>query len=156
MPSRRIYKELNTGIYFLRMTVHRWYYLFDRHHRWKILADSIRFCQDNKGLTLHAYVFRLNHILLWHQMTRLVLFVISKNSPRNNFGLILNGPDRASSVIWMKTNAPQKIENGDFYWQKMEYIHNNPVRKGYVVKPEHWLWSSASPNSSLVVTKLET
>ncbi|MEN8215380.1 MAG: hypothetical protein ABFS56_03190 [Pseudomonadota bacterium] len=24
--------------------------------------DSIRFCQENKGLKLHAYVFMLNHI----------------------------------------------------------------------------------------------
>ncbi len=25
----------------------------------------------------------------------------------------------------------------------MEYIHNNPVKKGYVMKPEHWYYSSA-------------
>ena len=54
MPSRRISKQLNAGIYFLTMTIHRWYYLFDRHNRWKILADSIRYCQQNKELTLHA------------------------------------------------------------------------------------------------------
>ena len=64
MPSRRISKQLNAGIYFLTMTIHRWYYLFDRHNRWKILADSIRYCQQNKELTLHAYVFMLNHIHL--------------------------------------------------------------------------------------------
>ena len=27
--------------------------------------------------------------------------------------------------------------------QKMEYIHNNPVARGYVEEPTHWLYSSA-------------
>lgn len=27
--------------------------------------------------------------------------------------------------------------------QKLEYIHNNPVKRGYVDHPEHWRWSSA-------------
>ena len=27
--------------------------------------------------------------------------------------------------------------------QKIEYIHNNPVRRGYVTRPEYWQYSSA-------------
>ncbi|WP_442499275.1 hypothetical protein [Methylobacter sp. sgz302048] len=49
MPSRRIAAGLNAGTYYLTLTVQRWYYLFDRHNRWQILSDSIRYCQDNKG-----------------------------------------------------------------------------------------------------------
>ena len=28
------------------------------------------------------------------------------------------------------------------YWEKVEYIHLNPVRRGLVVKTEDWIWSS--------------
>ncbi len=28
-------------------------------------------------------------------------------------------------------------------WQKLEYIHNNPVVRGYVNDPIHWRYSSA-------------
>jgi putative transposase len=28
--------------------------------------------------------------------------------------------------------------------QQMEYIHNNPVRRGLCAKPDNWLWSSAA------------
>ncbi len=28
--------------------------------------------------------------------------------------------------------------------QKLEYIHNNPVRAGIVVEPEHYVYSSAA------------
>ena len=29
-------------------------------------------------------------------------------------------------------------------WQKLEYMHFNPVKRGYVALPEHWRYSSAS------------
>jgi len=64
MPSRRVPVDLNAGTYFLTLTVQRWYYLFDRHNRWPILADSIRYCREHKGLELNGYVFMLNHIHL--------------------------------------------------------------------------------------------
>jgi hypothetical protein len=28
-------------------------------------------------------------------------------------------------------------------WQKLEYAHNNPLRRGYVDDPTHWRYSSA-------------
>lgn len=64
MPSRRVAADLNSGTYYLTMTIQRWYYLFDRHNRWQILADSLRYCQEHKGLELNGYVFMLNHIHL--------------------------------------------------------------------------------------------
>jgi REP element-mobilizing transposase RayT len=52
------------------------------------------------------------------------------------------------------TNAPKKIENPAFYVQKLNYVHENPVRKNYVACPEHWVWSSANPDSALRVNIL--
>ena len=28
-------------------------------------------------------------------------------------------------------------------WQKLEYVHANPVRRGYVDDPLHWRYTSA-------------
>lgn len=63
MPSRRVAVDLNAGTYYLTLTIQRWYYLFDRHNRWQILAESLRYCQEHKGLELNGFVFMLNHIL---------------------------------------------------------------------------------------------
>jgi len=57
---------------------------------------------------------------------------------------------QGSYQFWMATNAPKKIENPAFYRQKLNYIHENPVRKSYVIRPEHWFWSSANPSSPLL------
>jgi len=35
------------------------------------------------------------------------------------------------------------MENRKMLVQKLEYIHQNPVKRGYVAEAEHWLWSSA-------------
>ena len=35
------------------------------------------------------------------------------------------------------------MDSEKLYLQKMNYIHLNPVRKGYVEQVEHWKYSSA-------------
>lgn len=45
--------------------------------------------------------------------------------------------------LWKRTNMPLLVKNEKFFRQKKEYIENNPVRKNYVTKSEHWLYSSA-------------
>ena len=64
MPASCVATDLNYGTYFLTLTIQRWYYLFDRRKRWDILADSLRYCIDHKGLALNGYVFMRNHLHL--------------------------------------------------------------------------------------------
>jgi putative transposase len=164
MPSRRVSAELNAGTYYLTLTVQRWYYLFDRYNRWQILADSIRYCQDNKGLELNGYVFMLNHIHLIATSPDMAGFLRDfKRFTSAKFKANLESTEpsvlklfvdaQGGYRFWMETNAPKKIENPAFYRQKLNYIHENPIRKGYVTRSEYWHWSSANPASPLF-TKL--
>ena len=50
MPSRRVAAELNAGTYYLTAPSSVGYYLFDRYHRWQIMADSIRYCPTRDGV----------------------------------------------------------------------------------------------------------
>ena len=45
--------------------------------------------------------------------------------------------------LWQEGSHPQIIEHEDMMEQKVEYIHQNPVKRGYVDLPEHWRYSSA-------------
>ena len=54
MPISQVNTSSNEGFYFITPTIWNWYYLFDRHNRWDILANSIKYCQDNKGLELYG------------------------------------------------------------------------------------------------------
>jgi len=45
--------------------------------------------------------------------------------------------------LWQEGSHPQVIESDDVMWQKIEYIHHNPLRRRYVDDPTHWRYSSA-------------
>lgn len=154
MPSIRIDRELNDEMYFVTLTIKNWYYIFDRHQRWPILADSLKYCQKYKGLKIYAYVFMLNHLHLIIQAndTASVLRDFKKFTAKRIYqNLLATEPAVAklfdegegSFRIWQKTNMPKIIETNHYFQQKLAYIHDNPVRKEYVSGPEYWYWSSA-------------
>ena len=45
--------------------------------------------------------------------------------------------------VWQEGNHPEQIRTEATMWQKLEYVHNNPVARGYVDDPLHWRYSSA-------------
>ncbi len=45
--------------------------------------------------------------------------------------------------LWQEGSHPQQIQNDDMMLQKLEYVHNNPIRRGYVDEAIHWRYSSA-------------
>lgn len=48
-----------------------------------------------------------------------------------------------SHQFWHEGSHPQVIESDEVMWQKIGYIHDNPVRRGYVDDPLQWRYSSA-------------
>ena len=45
--------------------------------------------------------------------------------------------------LWQEGSHPKIIETEVMLRQKLAYIHDNPVRRGYVDDPAHWRYSSA-------------
>ena len=45
--------------------------------------------------------------------------------------------------VWQEGFHPELIQSDDMLIQKIEYIHYNPVKRGYVDEAEHWRYSSA-------------
>ncbi|MBU0518202.1 transposase [bacterium] len=113
------------------------------------------------------------HIWAWVFMPNHVHLLIYPTKPVYDIGRILwaiKVPVATRAVAYAKKNAPEYLEsmmdiqpNGKCayrFWQRgggydrnmkepqsiknaIEYIHNNPVRRKFVEKPEEWQWSSA-------------
>ena len=45
--------------------------------------------------------------------------------------------------IWQKRFYNFAVWTADKRWEKLHYIHQNPVRRGLVLEPQQWPWSSA-------------
>jgi len=166
MPSIRINTDNKNQMHFVTCTVKNWYYLFDRHSRFQLLSDSLKYCQQQKGLQIYAYVLMLNHLHFIAKAPDLaqVLCDFKKFTSRELMkNMLATEPNVAElftskngkQQIWQSTNYPQIIETEEFFRQKKSYIENNPVKKEYVERIEYWKYSSANPNSPLVVSTIE-
>jgi len=51
--------------------------------------------------------------------------------------------------IWIHENHAIELHSLEFIRQKLNYIHNNPVRAGIVEQPEDYIFSSARNYSGL-------
>jgi REP element-mobilizing transposase RayT len=45
--------------------------------------------------------------------------------------------------VWQEGSQPKQIRSNEMMLQKLEYMHNNPVKRGYVDNAVHWRYSSA-------------
>ena len=52
------------GMYFVTFTVVEWVDVFTRDDYRLILVDSLKHCQTEKGLIIHAWVLMSNHLYL--------------------------------------------------------------------------------------------
>ena len=60
--------------------------------------------------------------------------------------------------LWQEGSHPQHVHSDEMMVQKLDYMHDNPVKRGYVDDPTHWRYSSARNYAGLpglidVVTK---
>ena len=166
MPSIRINKELNEGTYFLTFTVKNWYYVLDRHYRWNIIANSLKYFQKNRELKLYGFVFMINHLHLMifskdtigfirdfkKFVARKILKNIRQTEPNALKIFRVQVKDAKPTMtyeFWNRTNMPEMITSEKFFLQKLNYVHENPLKRNYVMKPEDWYWSSANKNCEL-------
>ena len=162
MPPQRVNRNYKDEMYFITLATQRLYYLFDRHDRWEILLNSLRYCQEHKQLKIFNWIFMLNHIHLIVKSPDIIGFIrdfktyTSKELKRNILitesnilKLFIN--KRGEYHFWKSTNMSKLIETEIFYLNKANYIENNPVRKLYVRNPEDWIYSSANYEKLLVL-----
>ena len=126
-----------------------------------ILLDSWRFLQRERGVRIFGYVILENHLHwiasaddLAEQVGRFKSYTarrIIDELQRRGFSALLeelrffklrHKIDQTYPAV-AGGNHPQQIQNEEMMRQKLEYMHANPVRRGYVDDPTHWRYSSA-------------
>jgi putative transposase len=161
MPRSR-YRILDaTRPHFLTLTVNHWLPLFTRPETVGILLDSWRFLGRESGFGLYGYVVLENHVHLVARAPDLagdiqrfksyiawcILDYLNEHRERHMLELLglfkREYKTRSDYQLWEEGSHPQLIESEVVMRQKLEYIHNNPVKRGYVDRPEHWRYSSA-------------
>jgi len=149
-----------TKPHFLTLSVLHWIPVFTRPETVTIVLESLQHL-NQRGLKLYAYVILENHLHLIAQspdlnkdMTSFKSFTARKlidYMKQNNIKTLLDQlafykkahkKDREFQ-FWQEGMHPQLIENQEVLKQKINYIHQNPVKRGYIDQAEHWRYSSA-------------
>ena len=160
--TRSRYRILNgQSPHFMTATINQWLPLFTRPATVNIVLDSWRFLQRETGFTLYGYVILENHLHLIaasddlsRDMQRFksysakeIIAYLEQHQATNTLELLALFKRRhkteSTYQVWEEGNHPQIIETETMMRQKLEYIHQNPVKRGYVDLPEHWRYSSA-------------
>jgi len=160
---RSSYKILdNKALYFVTSTIVEWIPIFTSENYFKILADVVTFSQNEKSLKVFAYVIMDNHfhmVLQHDNLTNIMKSIKSYTAKkileqletdRKNWVLNqlkyykLKHKIESKFQVWQESFHPEQILTEKMLMQKINYIHYNPVKRGYVIKPEDWKYSSAS------------
>jgi len=160
------------GLYYLTLQIVDWVDIFTGAVYKDIVIDSMRHCIKQKGLQVFAYVIMSNHVhLVAHsssgQLSNILRDFKKYTSKKiietiemipesrrdwmlNQFRFNASKHKRNSNYqVWTHENHAILLYSNNFIAEKIEYIHNNPVRAKIVQNPEDYLYSSARNYASL-------
>jgi REP element-mobilizing transposase RayT len=147
--------------HFLTCTVINWMPLFTRPQTVDIILSALQYRQQHNGWKIYGYVILENHLHLIVQSEDLLVELPRFKSytarqlidylteckaerllKQMAFFCKSHKSDREHQC-WEEGSHPQLIQNEEMLRQKLDYIHFNPVKRGYVDEPTHWRYSSA-------------
>jgi REP element-mobilizing transposase RayT len=86
---------------------------------------------------------------LWERTAKFILRNLRENLAypwcrrmRERFALPPSVHDQAHNRVWNRRGYDVNIWSEKKIQEKLNYMHNNPVRRGLVAQPGDWPWSS--------------
>ena len=159
---------LTRELFFTTSTVIDWMDVFTRPLYKHIVVESLEYCQANKGLDIFAWVLMTNHLHMivgvrgdnaigdvlrdFKKFTSKGIVKAIQENPQESRGEWIvdrcgfraaNDKKLSGYKFWQDDNHVEQVFTYDFYKQKLDYIHQNPVRQEIVARPEDYLYSSA-------------
>ena len=154
------------ALHYVTFQIVGWVDLFTRKVYRDIVIDNLRYCQQYKELEIHAFVVMSNHVHLMirsnsgklsdtirdfksYTSKQILKAIESEHESRREWMLNIfefaakQHKRNAFYQVWTHENHAEIIYSDKFLFQKMDYIHQNPVRAGIVEHPEEYLYSSA-------------
>lgn len=155
------------AVHFITFAVVQWIDIFTRKVYVDIVIESFKYCQQNKGLKVHAWCLMSNHIHLiisaeepnklsdilrdFKKFTSVKILEelnYSKIESRKNWMLWIfkkageNNSRNKEFQFWQQDNHPIELDDIKILDSKMDYLHQNPVRSGQVREEKDYLHSS--------------
>jgi len=150
-----------THPHFLTSTVSHWLPIFTNTQSVQIVIDSLEYLKKSDNLTIFAYVILENHLHLvassddinktMQKFKSYSAYELLQLLQKNNATTLLRQfafhkkayKEESTYQIWEEGFHPKLIQSEKMMFEKINYIHNNPIKRGYVDEAQHWRYSSA-------------
>jgi putative transposase len=167
--SERYKAPLAFQPYFVTCTIREWADVFTRNVYRDIIVSSLKHCIDKKQLQLHAWAIMSNHVHLivsaasekalggimrdFKKYTSVeICKAIEDNQQESRRKWLLNifsfnaklSNKHENYTFWQEGYHPVELSTSEMVEQRLRYLHENPVRAGWVYKAEDYLYSSAA------------
>ena len=153
--------------HFVTFSVVGWIDVFSREHYKELFIESLKYCQENKGMVLHAWVIMTNHVHLIissnsnkiesivrdlkKYTSKQIIKAIQENNIESRKEWMLNifsytgknNNNNKEFQFWKQDYHPIELNSAEKIKQRLDYLHENPVRSGLVWEPWHYKYSSA-------------
>jgi REP element-mobilizing transposase RayT len=153
--------------HFVTFSVVGWIDVFSREQYKEIMTDSLRYCIAHKGLKLNAWVIMTNHVhlIISSETAKLeelirdikkftskqIIKAITENPEESRKEWMLNifsytgkgNKNNKDFQFWKQDYHPVELTTNEMLVQRLQYLHENPVRSGLVWEAWHYKYSSA-------------
>lgn len=153
--------------YFITITTVNWVDIFTRLNQRYLIVNSLDYCTKNKGLEIYAYCLMPSHLHIICRAdddTKLcdIIRDFKKYTSKKIIQNIFEGTESRREwvlemfskscehlardqkyKVWQDGYHAEILESNKFVYQKLNYVHNNPVVDRLVEHPEDYLFSSA-------------
>ena len=168
------YKTYPGGLFFVTLTIVGWIDVFTRREYADEIIKNLNYCIQNKGLKVFAFCIMPSHIhmvasagdegLLSNILrdfksytAKRIIGLIQENSQESRKERLLHlfryygkfNKHNAEFQFWQQHNHPIDLLTANFIMQKIDYIHNNPVKAGLVTEAHCYVFSSANRDTDL-------
>jgi len=159
--------------YFVTLTVVDWIDVFTRKNHKLLMIDALSYCQKNKGLVIFGYCIMPSHIHMIakaegsHELSdilrdlkkftskAIVRQIEEETESRREWMLdhFAKTGEHLKRIkdhkFWQDGNQAKEIYSNQFLYEKLDYIHNNPVQEMIVARAEDYMFSSARNYASM-------
>jgi REP element-mobilizing transposase RayT len=143
---------------FITVTCMEWTHVLAEDRLKDIVIESLRYLAKEKRVYVYAFVLMSNHFhLIWQMVEdhkredvqrdflkytgqQILKTLRNENSPLL-VKLLVEAKDRKFQV-WERNSLSVSLWSGKVFNQKLEYIHNNPVKAGLCINPEDYKYPS--------------
>ena len=150
-----------TQPHFLTCTILHWIPIFTRVETTQIIFDSLKYLQTTDNMKIYAYIILENHLHLiassddigksMQKFKAHTAKEILKLLQKQNVKMILDQlafykkahKTETTYQLWQEGFQPKLIQGDKMMIDRINYIHHNPVKRGYVDKAKYWRYSSA-------------